>query len=85
MNFSKEQKDYIIHVLEHCEVLTGGKSSGKTLKLIKQQEEEIERLNSIIKEVREYIEEHQCCGGKINVMTLTEYKELLQMLDKENK
>ena len=31
----KEQKDYIIHALEHCEVLTGGRSSGKTLELIK--------------------------------------------------
>ena len=42
------------------------------------------RLHSIIKEVREYIEKHQCCDGKINVMTLTEYKELLEILDKEN-
>ena len=48
MNFSKEQKDYIIHALEHCEVLTGGRSSGKTLELIKQQDKEIERLNNII-------------------------------------
>ena len=46
MNFSKEQKDYIIRALEHCEVLTGGRSSGKTLELIKQQNKEIERLNT---------------------------------------
>lgn len=45
-------------------------------------DKEIERLNNIIKEVREYIEKHQCCDGKINVMTLTEYKELLEILDK---
>lgn len=51
MNFSKEQKDYIIHALEHCEVLTGGRSSGKTLELIKQQEKEIERLNNIINDL----------------------------------
>ena len=56
MNFSKEQKDYIIHALEHCEVLTGGRSSGKTLELIKQQNKEIERLNNIINEAIEYIE-----------------------------
>ena len=46
MNFSKEQKDYIIRALEHCEVLTGGRSNGKTLELIKQQNKEIERLNT---------------------------------------
>ena len=46
MNFSKEQKDYIIRALEHCEVLTGGRSSEKTLELIKQQNKEIERLNT---------------------------------------
>ena len=44
---------------------------------------EIERLENIIKEVREYIEKHQCCDGKINVMTLTEYKELLEILKGE--
>ena len=38
-----------------------------------------------IDKAREYIEKHQCCDGKINVMTLTEYKELLEILDKENK
>jgi len=46
VNFSKEQKDYIICALEHCEVLTGGRSSGKTLELIKQQNKEIEKLNT---------------------------------------
>ena len=48
MKYSKEQRDYIIHALEHCEILTGGRS--ETLELIKQQEEEIERLNNIINE-----------------------------------
>ena len=56
MNFSKEQKDYIIHALEHCEVLTGGRSSGKTLELIKQQDKEIERLNNIINELEKEID-----------------------------
>lgn len=43
------------------------------------------RLHSIIKEVREYIKEHQCCDGKINVMTKTEFERLLEILDKEGK
>lgn len=42
----------------------------------------IQQKENIIKEVREYIENHQCCDGKINVMTFTEYKELLGILDK---
>lgn len=79
MNFSKEQKDYIIHALEHCEVLTGGRSSGKTLELIKQQDKEIERLHSIIKEVREYVEKN---SNKEPWKSLNE-KELLEILDKE--
>lgn len=58
MKFSKEQKDYIIHALEHCEVLTGGRGSGKTLELIKQQEEEIESLKQIN-------EEHQKINGEL--------------------
>jgi len=52
---------------------------------IKEANAEIERLHSIIKEVREYIEKHQCCDGKINIMTLTEYKELLEILKGEDK
>ena len=56
MNFSKKQKDYIIHALEHCEVLTGGRSSGKILELIKQQNKEIERLNNIINELEKYLD-----------------------------
>ena len=51
-----------------------------TEKYVKEKDKEIERLNNIIKEAIEYIEKHQCCDGKINVMTLTEYKELLDIL-----
>lgn len=87
MNFSKEQKDYIIHALEHCEVLTGGRSSGKTLELIKQQDKEIERLHSIIKEVREYIENNKQYAeledyGKNGEYYIDEIG-LLEILDKE--
>ena len=59
MNFSKEQKDYIIHALEHCEVLTGGRSSGKTLELIKQQGKEIERLNNKYNKALEQINNYK--------------------------
>jgi hypothetical protein len=97
VNFSKEQKDYIIHALEHCEVLTGGRSSGKTLELIKQQDKEIKRLHSIIKEVREYIDtlEKQHAYKFVEVDNHTEmrideneylvwckYNKLLKILDK---
>ena len=81
MNFNKEQKDYIIHALEHCEVLTGGRSSGKTLELIKQQDKEIERLNNIINKGIEYIESYMpnYDFDKTNLI------KLLEILDKENK
>lgn len=89
MNFSKEQKDYIIHALEHCEVLTGGKSSGKTLELIKQQNKEIERLHSIIKEVREYIEENteraSVNGENQLLIDQEDIPIILEILEKENK
>ena len=50
--------------------------------------EEIERLHSIIKEVREYIKEHIRIDDEYPdymEMLLEEYKELLEILDKENK
>ena len=40
------------------------------------------QLQNIIKEAKEYIETHQCCDGKINIMTKTEFEELLEILDK---
>lgn len=52
------------------------------MEIIEEQDKEIEKLHSIIKEVREYIKEHQCCDGKINVMTKTEFERLLEILDK---
>ena len=47
----------------------------KDLKLVL---DEIERLHSIIKEVREYIE------NPSNEMSVKSYQELLEILDKEN-
>lgn len=79
MNFSKEQKDYIIHALEHCEVLTGGRSSGKTLELIKQQDKEIKRLHSIINEAREYIDSKEYVG--YGIIEVDEMK-IRKILDK---
>ena len=54
-----------------------------------EQEEEIERLHSIIKEVRKYIENTKMfTNGDEKEFTLKETwygKELLEILDKENK
>ena len=54
-------------------------------KYINYLEQENERLHNIIKEVREYIINHQCCYGKLNLMTKKELEELLEILDKEGK
>ena len=60
------------------------------VELIKK-EKEIERLNNIIKEVREYIEEHKTKGYRTpmsddyefwNELNENEIKELLEILDK---
>ena len=50
--------------------------------------EEIERLNNIIKEVREYIEKHIWTDSEYPYymeMASEDYDELLEILDKENK
>jgi hypothetical protein len=58
-----------------------------------EQDKEIERLNNIIKEVREYIEEHikYECDGAFNGMQFYSYhlydfnkNKLLEILDKES-
>ena len=49
-----------------------------------EQDEEIERLQSIIKEVREYIEDNTYKSNGTEYMDLTGIKELLEILDKEN-
>lgn len=63
----------------------------KTAKKLKEYEKEIERLNNIIKEVREYIEEHTTHYtsylGKPKVVPKIElqreaYDKLLEILDK---
>lgn len=55
--------------------------------LLREKEKEIERLNNIIKEARKYIEEHtsKSDGMLIGVMNNDTKKELLEILDKENK
>jgi len=56
---------------------------------IKEQQEEIERLHSIIKEVREYIEENKegtdCYGETYIGLGEEEINGILEILDKENK
>ena len=52
--------------------------------LYMKQEEEIERLHSIIKEVREYIEEVQVYDYEFREYVV-QVKELLEILEKENK
>lgn len=44
---------------------------------------EIEKLHSIIKEVREYIKEQLCQGGERETRDLVDGYELLEILDKE--
>lgn len=53
-----------------------------TLKKVYEQNEEIERLHSIIKEAREYIESR---AKKAGVKLMPREIELLEILDKENK
>ena len=63
-------------------------ANNKNLELIEElndREEEIEKLHSIIKEVREYIEEHIRIDDvypDYMEMRLEEYKELFEILDK---
>ena len=55
-----------------------------TWKHLLEQDKEIERLNNIIKEAREYIEliETFAMVDKINIFSISKFKEIL---DKENK
>ena len=60
----------------------------KLLELNIKYSEEIERLNNIIKEVREYIEKHICTDSEYPYymeMASEDYNELLEILDKVNK
>lgn len=85
MNFSKEQKDYIIRALEHCEVLTGGRSSGKTLELIKQQNKEIERLNTDKEQLTSLVNSCQEEIRKLKTQLQTKYLNKLQELKGDDK
>ena len=55
MKFTKEQQDYIKNCLEHYEFLTGGREKSKTKEIIEDMQQEIERLNNIIKEFDEWL------------------------------
>ena len=64
-------------------------ANNKNLELIEElndREDEIERLNNIIKEVREYIESKVISSNEvIDQLRKSEIREVLEILDKENK
>ena len=62
-----------------------GRTKEKTLHItLIQQQREIDRLNNIIKEVREYVENKQKLNKMFGTITLSKdsQKELLEILDK---
>jgi flagellin-specific chaperone FliS len=74
-------------VNEHLQDLRAGGRPMKKWKIeLEEKDKEIERLNNIIKEVREYIKAEKVIkeGNKLEQITNYE-KKLLEMLDKENK
>lgn len=91
MAFYVEQEDFETELIKGKYEILIKPGIKNVIEIINKKEKEIERLNNIIKEVREYIEEHKQKGYRIpmsddyefwNELNENEIKELLEILDK---